>query len=254
MKIIRFGIDGRTQWGELLGDTVYTLDDDVYRHIRRTGETFPAGGVSILCPASPGKALAIGFNYRDHAQEFHKPLPEAPNVFIKPNSCLIGPDVPVWVPPALTKQTEHECELVVVIGRQARRVAVDEALHYVFGYTCGNDVTARDMQKPDGQWSLCKGFDTFGPVGPYIETGADPSALAIEMRVNGEVRQRSNTKNLIFSVPFLISYLSAYMTLEPGDILFTGTPSGVSPISDGDILEVCIEGIGVLRNTVIYVE
>lgn len=183
-------------------------------------------------------------------QRFSKPIPTVPNIFMKPDTSLTAPDAPVILPPLYTRQVEHEAELVVVIGKKARFVPEEEALDYVLGYTCGNDVTARDMQSPTNQWSVCKGFDTFAPIGPWIETDLDASHLDIVMRVNGEIRQTTNTKELIFSVPYLISYLSGCMTLNPGDILFTGTTSGVSPVHDGDVMEVDIQSIGVLQNPV----
>lgn len=251
MKIVRFEREGVARYGVLEGEAIRPLQGSPYEGITPADEPDVAlAQVRLLTPVTPGKILAVGFNYRDHAQEFGKPIPSVPNIFLKPNTCLTGPEEDVLLPPCLTSRVEHEAELVAVIGKRARYVSEKEALRYVLGYTCGNDVTARDMQSKDNQWAVCKGFDTFGPVGPCIETQADPRALDILMRVNGEVRQRSNTRWLIFSVAYLVHYLSCCMTLEPGDILFTGTTSGVSPVREGDVMEVVIPAVGTLRNGV----
>jgi len=214
-------------------------------------EARPLDSLTLLPPCEPSKILAVGFNYRDHAEEFHTPPPETPNIFQKPISCLLAPGQQVLCPKALTKQVEYEVELVIVIGRRARHVSRENALDFVLGYTIGNDVTARDMQSSSSQWSLCKGFDTFGPIGPWIVTGVDPSqGLDISSWVNGQRKQHSNTSNLIFDCAYLVSYLSQAMTLEPGDVIFTGTPSGVGPVTPGDLMEMRIEGIGSLVNPV----
>ena len=209
-------------------------------------------GLELLAPCRPTKLLAVGFNYRDHAEEFRHPIPEHPNIFLKPLSCLAGPGQGVLCPRELTGRVEYEAELVAVIGRRTRHVSREEAAGCILGYTVGNDVTARDLQSPAEQWSLCKGFDTFGPLGPWIDTEADPLAgLEISSFVNGQLRQRSNTRNLIFDPLFLVSYLSKAMTLEPGDVIFTGTPSGVGPVKPGDVMEMRIEGIGSLIHPVL---
>ena len=251
-RFIRYeGQDGRPAFGRVAGDMVQPLFGDLFGEWGEAGEPFPLSQARLLPPCQPTKMLAVGFNYRDHAEEFHMPIPELPNIFLKPLSCLAGPDQPVLCPKALTRQVEYEAELVVVIGRRARHVSRENALGYVLGYTIGNDVTARDIQEQDKQWALCKGFDTFGPIGPWIETELDPAAgLDISSWVNGQRRQHSNTRNLIFDVPFLVSYLSQAMTLEPGDVIFTGTPSGVGPVKPGDVMEMRIQGIGSLRSPV----
>lgn len=195
----------------------------------------------------PGKIVCVGLNYRDHAEEQGADLPEAPLLFAKWPSSLIGPGEAIVIPPIVTK-ADYEAELGVVIGRRATRVAAGDALDYVRGYTCVNDVTVRDLQKRDGQWTRAKGFDTFCPIGPRLVEGLDPSALAIRSRLNGETRQDSSTSDLIFDVPRLIEFISAVMTLETGDVISTGTPSGVGPMVPGDRIEVDIEGIGVLAN------
>jgi 2-keto-4-pentenoate hydratase/2-oxohepta-3-ene-1,7-dioic acid hydratase in catechol pathway len=198
----------------------------------------------------PSKIVCIGTNYRAHAVEMGKPLPDEPLLFMKPPSALIGPGEAIVRPPGY-QRVDHEGELAVVIGRRARRVERGRALEHVAGFTCLNDVTVRDLQKKDVQFTRAKGFDTFCPVGPRVVPGLDPSALRIETRVNGQVRQSSTTADLIFDVPTLIAFVSGVMTLEEGDLLSTGTPSGVGNLEPGDRVEIEIEGIGVLENPVI---
>lgn len=198
----------------------------------------------------PSKIVGIGQNYRAHAAEMGKGIPEEPLMFLKPPSAVIADGMPIERP-AGYERVDYEGELGVVIGKRAHRVARERALDYVAGYTCVNDVTVRDLQKKDGQWTRAKGFDTFCPMGPRIATGLDPAKLRITTRVNGVIKQDSSTSDLIFDVPTLISFVSQHMTLEEGDVISTGTPSGVGPLQPGDVVEVEIEGIGVLRNPVI---
>ena len=250
-RLVRFETEQGSAWGQVEGEQVRVLAGEPFGGLSFTGEARALGALKLLPPCRPTKLLAVGFNYRDHAQEFNTPIPEKPNIVLKPLSSLAGPGQAVYYPRTMTAQVEFEAELVVVMGRRARHVGRAEALGYVLGYTVGNDVTARDLQSPTGQWALCKGFDTFGVVGPWVETQADPGAgLAIESFVNGERRQHSNPRHLIFDVPFLVSYLAQVMTLEPGDVIFTGTPSGVGPVAPGDVMEMRIEGIGSLVNPV----
>ena len=250
-RLIRFQHQARTLYGRLSGDTIHVLTGSLFDRREESGETLSLSDVHLLAPCQPTKVLCVGFNYRDHAEEFNTPLPERPNIFMKPLTTLTGPEAPVFFPKTMAKQVDYEAELVAVIGRRARHVRPEEALDHVLGYTIGNDVTARDMQDPTQQWTVCKGFDSFAPIGPWIETDIDPKAgLDISSWVNGQRRQHSNTKNLIFDVPFLVSWLSQAMTLEPGDIIFTGTPSGVGPVKPGDVMEMRIQGIGSLFNPV----
>lgn len=197
----------------------------------------------------PTKIVAIGLNYFDHAQEFNVEVPDYPLIFMKPSTAVIGNDETIIYPPQ-TRELHYEGELGIVIGKQARNVSIEEAKGYIAGYTCANDVTARDLQRLDGQWTRSKSFDTFCPLGPRIVSDIDPTNLAITTRVNGITKQKSNTNRMIFNVFTLVSFISAVMTLLPGDVISTGTPSGVGPIEVGDVVEVEIEGIGILRNPV----
>jgi 2-keto-4-pentenoate hydratase/2-oxohepta-3-ene-1,7-dioic acid hydratase in catechol pathway len=196
------------------------------------------------------KIVAVGRNYAAHAAEHGDEVPSQPLIFLKPPSAVIGPGESIVCPPQ-SAQVEHETELAVVIGQRARRVAAANAWAHVLGYTCANDVTARDLQRSDGQWSRAKGFDTFAPLGPWIVTELDPTDLNVVCRVNGQVKQQASTADMVFKIPQLIEYITAAMTLEPGDVILTGTPEGVSPIRPSDHVEVEVEGIGVLRNPVV---
>ena len=213
-------------------------------------EAIPISDVKFLAPVTPSKIVCVGRNYQEHAAELGNKMPDEPLLFLKAPSAIIGSGDCIELPPQ-SKQVEHEGELGVVIGRQARELtSTEDPLDYVFGYTCVNDVTARDLQRKDVQFTRGKSFDTFCPVGPFIVDGLDPLNLVVTTRVNGTVKQNGRTADMAFSVPFLIRYIADIMTLYPGDLIATGTPAGVSPMKDGDIVEVEIEGIGVLRNTV----
>ena len=206
--------------------------------------------VKLLPPVTPSKVVCVGRNYSEHAAELGNPMPEEPLLFLKAPSAIIGHGDPIRLPPD-SERVEHEGELAVVIGRRATRVSSsDDPLSYVLGYTCANDVTARDLQKRDVQFTRAKSFDTFFPVGPFVVTGVNPLDLAVETRVNGATRQKGRTSGMAFNVPFLVRYISHFMTLEPGDVISTGTPSGVGPLRDGDEVEVEVEGVGFLRNPV----
>lgn len=214
-----------------------------------TGPAHPLNAVRLLAPCVPSKVVGIGLNYRRHADELGFKPPERPILFLKPPTTVVGPGDPVLYP-ELSRQVEYEGELAVVIGREARHVSPEDAPRYILGYTCANDVTARDLQPKDGQWTVAKGFDTFCPLGPAIVTGLDPAALTVTTRVNGQVRQNSPVSDLIFGVPELVSYVSQIMTLLPGDIILTGTPAGVGPVQPGDRMEVEVSGVGTLANQV----
>lgn len=243
----------RARYGVIEGETVFPLREDepfAALDIDRS-QGMPLSEVRLLAPCRPSKIIGVGRNYRDHALELGHDVPSEPLIFLKPPSAVIGPHEAIRLP-ALSERVDYEGELVVVIGRRAHHIGEDEsALDYVLGYTCGNDVTARDLQRRDVQFTRAKGFDTFAPLGPVIVTDLDPHDVTIETRVNGQVRQRARTSQLVFSIETLLRYISQVMTLLPGDVIYTGTPAGVGPLNPGDIVDVDIEGIGVLRNPVI---
>jgi 2-keto-4-pentenoate hydratase/2-oxohepta-3-ene-1,7-dioic acid hydratase in catechol pathway len=219
--------------------------------VRYTGASYPVADVRLLAPVLPTKVVAIGKNYADHAKEMGGEPPAEPVIFLKPSTSVTGPGDPVARPVKLSERVDFEGELAVVIGRLCRDVPAERVREVIFGYTCANDVTARDLQSRDGQWSRAKGFDTFCPLGPWIETDLDPSDLELTTSVNGEVKQQSRTSLLLHDVTELVCYVSAVMTLLPGDILLTGTPAGVGPLVHGDRVTVSIQGIGELTNPVV---
>lgn len=227
--------------------TFYWLGGDPFGDYWEGKEVGPDERLTWLAPVAPSIVVAIGLNYKDHAAEMNKKLPAEPLVFLKPASSIIGPDEPIRLP-AWAGRIEHEAEMAIVIGRTASRVPAAEAMGYVLGVTCLNDVTARELQAKDVQYSRAKGFDTFAPLGPAIAVGLDPSNLAIEGWVNGERRHHSSTNQLIFPVPELIEHVTRFMTLKPGDVITTGTPSGVGPLVPGDRVMVKVEGVGSLSN------
>jgi len=231
------------------GGEVRLLEGDVFGAFE-PGAPITLEGAELLPPVRPSKIVAIGLNYRDHALEMHKPLPAEPLMFMKPSTAVIGPGEPIRLP-MWAGEIHHEAELAVVMGRRASHVAAAAAMDHVLGLACANDVTARDLQKKDVQYTRAKSFDTFAPLGPCIALGLDPSHLQIEGLVNGAVRQSSSTRELIHAVPALIEFVSRVMTLLPGDVILTGTPSGVGPLQPGDTVTVRIEGIGELTNKVI---
>ena len=211
-----------------------------------------AGGLSglqVLAPVRPSKFVCVGLNYRDHAAEMRKALPAEPMLFLKPSTSVLDPGQPILLPPGVGR-VDHEAELAIVVGRRAHRVARASAWDFVFGITCVNDVTARDIQNREVQYTRAKGFDTFAPIGPCIAVGAGPDPRAVEGWVNGERRQSSTTSQLIFPVDHLVEYITFVMTLEPGDVISTGTPSGVGPLRSGDVVSVKIDGVGELTNPV----
>ncbi len=249
MKIVRFARKDKARYGLVEKNVIYAIKGDVFGTLERGERAGALSEVRLLAPCTPTKIVAVGRNYAEHVAEMQSDVPAEPLIFLKPPSAVIGPGEMIVYPP-ISQRVDHEAELAAVIGRRARNVSADEALDYVLGYTCGNDVTARDLQRQDDQWARSKGFDTFCPLGPWIVTGLDPSDLAIESRVNGQVRQRSCTSRMIFSIAELIRYVTQVMTLEPGDVILSGTPAGVGPLQPGDHVEVEIEGIGVLENPV----
>jgi 2-keto-4-pentenoate hydratase/2-oxohepta-3-ene-1,7-dioic acid hydratase in catechol pathway len=225
--------------------------DPLYRPIQLTGETIPLSDARLVAPVLPrSKVVGVGRNYREHAAELGNEVPEEPLLFLKPNTAVIGPGEPI-VLPHQSEDVHHEAELAVVIGRICRDVPLERVPEVILGYTCANDVTARDLQKRDGQWARAKGFDSFCPLGPWIETDLDPTDLEITCSVGLQLRQSGRTSQMIHDVPTLVSYISAAFTLLPGDVVLTGTPAGVGPIVDGDDVTVSVEGIGELTNRVV---
>jgi len=252
MIIIRYQSASGPAYGVVENHKVYTLEGDVFGAFQKGQEVGTLEDIQLLAPMVPGKIVALGRNYAEHAKEHGADVPQEPLLFLKATSAVIGPDEPIVLTP-LSQRVEHEAELVLVMGKRARHVPEDKAWDYVLGVTCGNDVTARDLQRSDGQWSRAKSFDTFCPLGPWIVTHLRPEDigdLGITCRVNGAMKQMGSTRDMIFSPARLIAHITAAMTLMPGDLIMTGTPAGVSPLKAGDIVEVEVEGIGVLRNPV----
>lgn len=258
MRIARFTTGDDPRYALVEGDPgseqlVVLTGDPIYTPVQPTGEQVALDDdrVRLLAPVIPrSKIIGVGRNYAAHAAEMGNDLPVAPLLFLKPNTSVIGPDDPI-VLPAWTEHVEHEAELAVVIGKVTKDVSPEHALGQVFGFTVANDVTARDIQRVDDQWARAKGFDTSCPIGPWVVPGLDVDDLAVRARVNGELRQDGRTSQLIFDVAYLISYVSEVFTLLPGDVILTGTPAGVGPIVDRDVVECEIEDIGTLRNPVL---
>ena len=250
MRIVRYlGADGPA-WGVGEGDRVLATTGTPFVDLVVGEEVGRLAVLTLLAPVTPSKVICVGRNYREHAAEFNNPVPEEPLLFMKPPSSVIGPGAEIHYP-SLSKRVDPEAELVLVIGREAHRVPADRAMEVIGGYTVGNDVTARDIQKSDGQWTRGKGFHTFCPIGPWIETELDPSDLRVTCTVSGELRQDGRTSELIFPIPYLIEYISRFTQLLPGDIVMTGTPEGVAPMDVGSTVAVEVEGIGVLENKVV---
>lgn len=249
MRIARYFIHGQVIQGVIEDEGLRPFLERVPDPESRVGSPVSLEGARLLAPCLPGKVIGVGLNYKDHAKERNKPLPIEPLLFLKPPSALLDPGEPILLP-AGAGRIDHEAELAIVIGRTAKNVAVANAGQAILGYTCFNDVTARTLQDRDVQFTRAKGFDTFAPLGPWIETDLDPTNLAIEGKVNGEIRQSSRTRELIFPPAFLVSYVSRVMTLFPGDVIATGTPAGIGALADGDTVEITIEGIGTLANPV----
>jgi len=257
-RFIRFAAEKFEGYGLLEAEgKIRAVDGDIYSDdygdiwgdAHFTDRWYDRDRVRILPPCQPSKIVAVGLNYRDHAHEMHLPEPEEPLIFLKPPSAVIGHEEAI-IYPQMSHEVEYEGELGIVIGKRVRGITAKEASEYILGYTCVNDVTARDLQKKDGQWTRAKSFDTFAAIGPCLAVGLSPENLGIRSYLNGQLRQASSTNQLIFSPTFLVSFISRIMTLLPADVIATGTPAGVGPMQPGDVVEVEIEGIGTLRNSV----
>jgi 2-keto-4-pentenoate hydratase/2-oxohepta-3-ene-1,7-dioic acid hydratase in catechol pathway len=247
-RYVRFIDDGETSYGILEGETVHEIAGDIYGSHRRTGRTHALAQVRLLAPVEPSKVIAVGLNYRSHLGE--RPVAAYPGLFAKFPTSVIGPEDPI-VRPDDSKNLHYEGELVIVIGSRASNVTVERAKDHIFGVTAGNDVSERDWQASDLQWFRAKGSDTFAPIGPVIASGLNYDDLLVQTRVNGEVRQSERSRDLIFDLATIVSYVSRYVTLLPGDVIFTGTPQSTRAMEPGDIVEIEVEGVGVLRNPVV---
>ncbi|NPV92223.1 MAG: fumarylacetoacetate hydrolase family protein [Firmicutes bacterium] len=251
MVFVRLLYSNQARYGVLEGQEIQLIEGTPWQKYSPARERIGIERAKLLAPCQPSKVVCVGLNYADHVQEFgDRPLPKEPVLFLKPSSSVIGPGAPI-VYPAISRQVDHEAELAVVIKEETRLVSVKEAGRRILGYTCGNDVTARDLQRKDGQWTRGKSFDTFCPLGPCIVDHLEPEGAVIQLLVNNEMRQNSHTSHMIFPVEYLVSFISQVMTLFPGDVIMTGTPAGVGQIIPGDTVTVRIPGVGELTNTVI---
>ena len=256
MRIARFAGEDDPQFGVIGSDNgvetiAHLKGDPLYAGIELTGQKTPLADVRLLSPVIPrSKVVGVGKNYAQHAAEMGGEVPTEPLIFLKPNTSVIGPGEPIFYP-SQSSNVHFEGELAVVIGRICRDVSVEDAPRVIFGYTIGNDVTARDLQASDGQWARAKGFDTFCPLGPWIETDLDPANVRVTTALGEETKQDGHTSDMVFSVPEIIAYVTSFMTLLPGDVILTGTPAGVGPMEVGDSVSVTIEGLGTLTNQVV---
>ncbi len=250
MRFVRYqqGQDA-PRYGWVFEDRIGPLEGSPFGDYRRLEADIPLAKVRLLAPVLPSKIIALGRNYVDHAKEHNVEVPTIPGIFLKPPSSVIGPEDTIVLPPQ-SQKVEHEAELAIVIGKAGRWISAGAVAEHILGYTIANDVTARDLQRSDLQWTRGKGFDTFCPLGPWIETEIDPADALISCRVSGELRQMASTREMVFNIAQQVVFISAVMTLQPGDIILTGTPAGVGPLRAGDVLETAIEGIGILRNPV----
>ncbi len=249
MKLVRYEVGGAVAYGVLEGETVKELRRSYFDGIEETGKTRKLSEVRLLAPTEPSKIVAIGLNYKGHAAESKKEIPDEPQMFFKPSTAVIGPGDAI-IYPKISERVDYEAELGVVIGKRARFVSREKAKEYILGYTCCNDVSARDLQRRDVQFARAKGIDTFAPIGPCIATDIDPTSVLLEAVHNGKVVQSTNTADMVFDVYDLMQWVTEVFTLLPGDVISTGTPAGIGPMQVGDTIEIRIEGIGSLVNTI----
>jgi len=252
MRLVRFRFGDRIATGAIDEgtDDIRVLQGTFFEDPVPTGEEVPLADVRLLAPVLPSKLVCVGKNYAAHAAEFGMEVPEEPLLFLKPSTSVIGPGDPIRLLP-ISERVDYEGELAVVIGRLARDVRAEDAFQVILGYTCANDVTLRDLQHANDQWTRAKGFDGSCPLGPWIETSLDPNDVRVETRLNGDIRQAGQTSDMVFGVATLIEYITTFMTLLPGDVLLTGTPEGVGKLEAGDVVEVEVDGVGTLRNPVV---
>jgi 2-keto-4-pentenoate hydratase/2-oxohepta-3-ene-1,7-dioic acid hydratase in catechol pathway len=251
MRLVRFRHGDRIATGAIQpgSDTIQVIAGTFFEDPLPTGDEIPIDDVMLLAPVLPSKLVCVGKNYAAHAAEFGMDVPEEPLLFLKPSTAVIGPGDAIRLLP-INRRTDYEGELAVVVGRLARNVRAEDASRFILGFTCANDVTLRDLQRPDDQWTRAKGFDGSCPLGPWIETSVDPTDAIVETRLNGDVVQHASTSDMVFGVAELIEYVTTFMTMLPGDVLLTGTPEGVGRVQAGDTVEVEVEGVGTLRNEV----
>jgi len=249
MRIARFLHNNCSGWGVIEKDEIAVLEASPFKKISFSKERLPLKEVPLLPPVQPGKIVLAGLNYKDHAEELKMPIPKNPVIFLKPSTSIIGPNQAILYPQQV-ERLDYEAELAVIIKNEAKNIEEESALDYVLGFTCLNDVTARDIQKKEIQWTRAKSFDTFCPIGPWVETKLNPDSTSVNCYLNGKLKQNSSTKGFIFSVKQLLSFISKTMTLLPGDIVSTGTPKGIGPMLPGDTVRVEVEGIGSLENYV----
>ncbi len=249
MKIVRFSIGKKTAYGVLNNRTIETIQGNPFGTIKYSGSTCKLSDVKLLAPCVPSKIVCLGLNYQSHAKELKQQIPQTPLLFLKPTTAVIGTEDKI-IYPQMSQQVDYEGELGVVIKKKASHILSKDVADYVLGYTCFNDVTARDLQKLDGQWTRAKSFNTFAPFGPCIETELDPENVPVETYLNGELKQKGNTNDLIYSVYDTVSFISNVMTLLPGDVIATGTPGGIGPMKPGDTIEIKVAPIGILENYV----
>jgi 2-keto-4-pentenoate hydratase/2-oxohepta-3-ene-1,7-dioic acid hydratase in catechol pathway len=252
MRLVRFRHGDRIATGAIQpgSDTIQVIAGTFFEDPLPTGDEIPIDDVMLLAPVLPSKLVCVGKNYAAHAAEFGMDVPEEPLLFLKPSTAVIGPGDAIRLLP-INRRTDYEGELAVVMGRLARNVRAEDASRFIIGFTCANDVTLRDLQRPDDQWTRAKGFDGSCPLGPWIETSVDPTDAIVETRLNGDVVQHASTSDMVFGVAELIEYVTTFMTMLPGDVLLTGTPEGVGRIQAGDTVEVEVDGVGTLRNEVL---
>lgn len=249
MRLARFEQKGKVFYGICEDEFIYPIEGEIYSDFKTASQKIKLSDVKLMAPCNPTKVVCVGLNYKDHIQEMGLETPTEPTIFMKPATAVIGNNEEI-IYPEMSAQVDYEAELAVVIKNRIKNINPNKVYENILGYTCGNDVTARDLQQKDGQWTRAKSFDTFCPLGPWIETEVDPASLDIKAYLNGELRQSSNTSFLLFPVEELVSFISRVMTLNPGDVIMTGTPSGVGAMKPGDVIEISIDGIGTLKNRV----